>query len=163
METRKNELQLVAEDKSLSELLPFVKQCLGDAGCTPKTQRQVATAAEEVFVNIAHYAYGAKTGPVSVRMEVSAQPPAVTLTFADRGLPFDPLAEPDPDVSLSGEERGIGGLGSFMTKMIMDELQYQYSGGQSILTMKRISKVLLWKKQIFLSASPCSCVNALSM
>ena len=105
MKSESYELQVISEENNLAEVLFFVKQCLGDAGYAPKTQRQVATAAEEVFVNIAHYAFGSETGSVSVHMEITDDPAAVTLIFMDSGIPFDPLKEQDPDVTLPGEDR----------------------------------------------------------
>ena len=82
-------------------------------------------------------AYEPEIGPVRVGMEFTDMPDAVTLIFADSGMPFNPLEKQDPDVSLPGEEREIGGLGIFMTKMIMDEMTYEYSKGQNILSMKK--------------------------
>ena len=137
MNSKAYELQLTSEENNLTELLSFVKERLAEAGYSLKMQRQIATAAEEVFVNIAHYAYEPEIGPVCVGMELTDMPDAVTLTFADTGMPFNPLEKQDPDVSLPGEEREIGGLGIFMTKMIMDEMTYEYSKGQNILSMRK--------------------------
>ena len=59
------------------------------------------------------------------------------LRFADRGMPFDPLAKKDPDVTLSSEERDIGGLGIFMVKKTMDDVEYRYENGQNILKIRK--------------------------
>ena len=72
-----------------------------------------------------------------MRLESEMSPKSVTISFIDGGKPFDPTAKPDPDVTLSAEEREIGGLGIFMTKKIMDEVRYEYAGGKNILTMKK--------------------------
>ena len=70
-------------------------------------------------------------------MEVSEDPVAVTITFVDHGVPYDPLAKKDPDVGLTAAEREVGGLGIFMTKKIMDDVAYAYEDGKNILTLKK--------------------------
>ena len=70
-------------------------------------------------------------------MEVTEEPVAVTITFLDHGIPYDPLAKTDPDVSLSAQERDIGGLGIFLAKKTMDDISYEYKNGQNILTLKK--------------------------
>jgi anti-sigma regulatory factor (Ser/Thr protein kinase) len=96
---------------------------------------QISVAAEEIYVNIAHYAYAPETGTVTLRLELQEEPPAVTLTFLDSGIPFNPLDRTDPDVSLPAEEREIGGLGIFMTRKSMDDLRYEFRDGQNVLTL----------------------------
>ena len=98
---------------------------------------QINLAVEEIFVNIASYAYRPETGKATVRFEVSEEPVTVTITFLDHGVPYDPLARQDPDVTLPAEERDIGGLGIFLTKQIMDDVSYEYCRGQNILRIKK--------------------------
>ena len=98
---------------------------------------QISLAAEEVFVNIAHYAYAPDKGRAVVRVEVSGDPVSVTITFMDHGMPYDPLGNEDPDLTLSAEERQIGGLGVFLVKKTMDDVNYEYKNGQNILTLKK--------------------------
>ena len=98
---------------------------------------QIGVAVEEIFVNIANYAYHPDKGNATVRVEVSGDPVCVTITFVDHGVPYDPLAKDDPDVTLSADDREIGGLGIFMTKRIMDDVAYEYKDGQNILTLKK--------------------------
>ena len=129
------EITIEAKVEKLQEVLDFIEQHLAGAGCPMKTQTQIAIAAEEIFVNIASYAYAPGSGNATVCMEVSQEPAAVTLTFVDSGKPFDPTRKADPDVTLPAEERGIGGLGIFMTKKIMDDVKYAYRNGQNCLTM----------------------------
>ena len=131
------ELRIPAVVEKLPELLAFIEQQLEEVGCPLKTQMEIAVADEEVFVNIASYAYAPGTGAVTVRIEISDDPAAATITFSDSGIPFDPLKKADPDVTLSAEEREIGGLGIFMTKKIMDDVTYTYRDGQNILTLKK--------------------------
>ena len=102
-----------------------------------KTIMQMDVALEEIFVNVANYAYVPNKGNVTVRVETSSQQPSVTLTFLDHGVPYNPLEKEDPDVTLSADEREIGGLGIFMTKKMMDEITYERRGDQNILTMKK--------------------------
>lgn len=123
--------------ENLPQVQSFVGELLEEAGCPMKTMMQIDVIVEEVFVNIAHYAYGTGHGKAAVRAEISGEPPVVTITFTDRGMPYDPLAREDPDVTLPAEKREIGGLGIFMTKKMMDEVRYEYRDGQNILTLKK--------------------------
>ena len=131
------ELVVKSLTDNLESVLGFVDSELEDCGCSPKTMIQIDIAVEELFVNIAHYAYGSDTGPATIRVERSEDPRAVTITFIDCGMPYDPLAKPDPDTTLSVEEREIGGLGIFMVKKSMDDLTYEYRDGKNILTIKK--------------------------
>ena len=102
-----------------------------------KTQMQIDVAVEEVFVNIASYAYTPGIGSATVRIESSQDPAAVTITFIDRGIPYNPLLKEDPDVTLSAEERAIGGLGIYMVKKAVDDISYVYRDGQNILSISK--------------------------
>ena len=102
-----------------------------------KAQMQIGVAVEEIFVNIAHYAYAPEKGMATVRVEISEDPVTVTSTFLDHGVPFDPRAKTDPDRSLGAEARQIGGLGIFLTRQFMDDVAYAYKNGQNILTLKK--------------------------
>ena len=133
----RNEFETEAKNENLSQVLSFIEQHLERAGCMPKAQMQISVAAEEIFVNIANYAYKPGNGKVAVRVEVSEDPITVAITFMDNGKPFDPTKKEDPDVTLSAEERDIGGLGIFMTKQMMDDVSYEYSEGKNILTLKK--------------------------
>ena len=121
----------------LDEINAFVDAELEACGCSPKAQMQVALAVEEIFVNIAHYAYNPEVGEAEVSVDTSGDPPSVTIRFLDHGKPFNPLAKPDADTTLSAEERDIGGLGILMVKKSMDDVQYQYEDGCNILTLKK--------------------------
>ena len=132
-----NELELEATDDNLQKVLDFVDSRLDASECPMKSKMQLDLAVEEIFVNIAHYAYAPGNGKATVRVEVAGDPVAVTITFVDRGVPYDPLKKADPDVTLSAEERDIGGLGIFLTKKVMDDVSYEYKDGQNILTLKK--------------------------
>ena len=131
------ELTTEASTDKLDEVLGFIDEILDEWDCPMKIATQINIAAEEIFVNIANYAYAPEKGMATVRVEISDQPAAVTITFADRGKPFDPTKKADPDVTLSAEERDIGGLGIFMTKKMMDDVRYEYTEGQNVLTLRK--------------------------
>lgn len=132
------ELTVEAAAENLTQVMAFVEQHLEEADCPLKAQMQLAVAAEEIFVNIAHYAYAPGTGEAAVRLDIADDPAAVTLTFTDSGVPFNPLERDDPDVTLSAEERGIGGLGIYMTKKTMDDVRYEHRDGKNILTLVKM-------------------------
>ena len=98
---------------------------------------QIDIAIDELFGNIAHYAYNPEIGQATVRVEVIEDPLAVTITFIDNGVPYDPLAKEDPDTTLSIEDREIGGLGIYMVKKSMDDITYEYKNGQNFLKIKK--------------------------
>lgn len=102
-----------------------------------KAQIQIDIAIDELFGNIAQYAYHPETGNATVRVEVLESPLVVVITFIDHGVPYDPLAKDDPDVTLSAEDRVAGGLGIYLAKKTMDELSYTYQNGQNILMIKK--------------------------
>ena len=132
-----DELELEAVVENLPYVQEFIDSHLEKTGCPPRAQMQIGLAAEEIFVNIASYAYAPEKGRAKVRVEVSGDPVTVTITFLDRGMPYDPLQKEDPDVTLPAEERDIGGLGILLTKKTMDDVAYEYRDGQNILTLKK--------------------------
>ena len=131
------ELEIEALSENLPQVLAFVDEQLEAADCPMKIQIQIDIAVEEIFVNIAHYAYAPETGKAMVRIETLADPPSVDITFIDNGVPYDPLAKADPDITLSVKERKKGGLGIFMVKNTMDNVSYEYKDGKNILTIKK--------------------------
>ena len=130
-----NELTLDATVENLDKVLAFVDKFLEGMDCPPKTQMQIDVAVEELFVNIAHYAYTPNQGQATIRIEAEADPTAVSITLMDRGIPYDPLAKPDPDITLSASERQIGGLGVFLTKKLTDDVRYDRRDGKNILLL----------------------------
>ena len=131
------EITIVATLDNLDTVLAFVDQQMEEAGCSMRMMTQVDVAVEEIFVNIAHYAYHPEVGEAIVRCEAGGDPFQVVVGFADRGRPYNPLAREDPDVTLDAEQRQIGGLGIFMTKKLMDDIQYEFQDGQNILTLRK--------------------------
>jgi len=128
-----DELVIEATLENMEPVLDFIDQRLAD--CPEKVKNQIALVVDEVFSNIAFYAYHPETGSVKVSIVVSSN--AITMEFEDSGAPFDPLAAEDPDISLSAEERGTGGLGILMVKNLMDVVQYRREGHKNILTIKK--------------------------
>ncbi len=130
-----DELQVAARVENLDIVNEFIDEKLEEVGCSPRTQMQVDLAVEEIFINIASYAYRPGEGPVTIRVSVTEDPIRVTLMFIDNGVPFDPLAKEDADVTVPAEERQIGGLGIFLVKKTMDSVTYEYKDGKNILTV----------------------------
>ena len=124
-----------AKVDALSDILGFVDQTLETYECPMKIQTAICVAIEEVFVNVAHYAYGDGEGDMTLGISFDEESREITFRRADKGVPFDPLKKPDPDITLSAEEREIGGLGIFITKKTMDTVTYAYENGENILTM----------------------------
>lgn len=136
-DANRSELDIEATVANLHKVLYFVDKKLKAVGCPLKIKLQINLAVEEIFVNIANYAYNPDKGNATVRVEVEDDPLMVVITFIDKGVPYDPLTRQDPDISLSADKRRIGGLGIFLTKKTMDNLTYEYKDGQNILKMKK--------------------------
>ena len=126
-----------AKTEALLDVLGFVEEQLESYECPMKIQTAICVAIEEVFVNVAHYAYGGKEGDVTFAIDFEEETRNVTIQMTDKGVAFDPLKKPDPDITLSAEEREIGGLGIFITKKTMDLVTYAYENGENILTMRK--------------------------
>lgn len=131
------ELTVAAKLEELNKVLEFVEAVLDEKECPMKARMQIAIAVEEIFVNIAHYAYRPIEGEATIRVCVNEAPLQVTIQFLDGGRPYNPLEKADPDTTLSAEEREIGGLGIFMVKKSMDSLTYDYQEGKNILTIRK--------------------------
>ena len=121
--------------ENLSMVNEMVDRVLTDNDCPARIQMQIDVAVEEIYVNIASYAYHPGKGDATVSISILSEPKRAVITFSDSGTPYDPLKKPDPDVTLGAEERQIGGLGIYMVKKSMDDVTYSYSEGQNILTI----------------------------
>ncbi len=131
------QLDIEARVENLDAVIAFVDEQIEIFDCSPKVQMQIDVAVEEIFVNIANYAYNPEVGPATIRVELNKDIPAVEISFIDHGVKYDPLAKEDPDITLSAKERAIGGLGIFMVKKTMDDITYEYKDGQNILKIKK--------------------------
>ena len=129
------ELTLEAKVANLQQVLDFVDENLKSMRCPMKILMQIDVAVEEIYVNVASYAYAPNTGSVTIQMELQEHPRTVVITFIDSGIPYNPLAKADPDVTLSAAERAIGGLGIYMVKKSMDKMEYEYTDQKNVLKM----------------------------
>jgi len=127
-----NELLIEATLENMGSVLDFINASIGD--CPPKIQNQIGIAADEIFSNIARYAYRPKTGKATIRVIAGDD---ITIEFEDAGVAYNPLEKDDPDTTLSADERDVGGLGIFMVKNIMDSVEYRREGNNNILTIKK--------------------------
>ena len=124
-QNKQNTLTIKAAVENLETVQTFVDEFLEAVGCPMKAQMQIDVAVEEIFVNIASYAYAPGTGDAAVCVELPEDGSSVTISFTDRGKAYDPLSRDDPDISLPAEQRDVGGLGILMTKKLMDEVSYE--------------------------------------
>lgn len=131
------ELTIDAAIENIPAVTDFVNGQLETFGCPMKVQMQIDVAVDELFSNIAHYAYDPGVGQATVRVELLEEPPSAVISFIDNGVPYDPLKKEDPDTSLPAEERQIGGLGVYMVKKSMDAVEYEYKDGQNILKITK--------------------------
>ena len=131
------ELKLPATVDNISAVTNFVEHELTERNCPKSAKAQINIAIDEIFGNIAQYAYNPENGDATVRVEVTDDPIEVILTFMDKGKPYNPLEKADPDVTLSAKERKVGGLGIFIVKKSMDEIDYHYEDGKNVLKIRK--------------------------
>ncbi|MCR4645321.1 MAG: ATP-binding protein [Oscillospiraceae bacterium] len=129
------ELTIAATIDALDAVNELVEAQLDETDCSMRARMQIGLAVEEIFVNIASYAYAPETGEATVQVGLTPDGSAVCITFIDQGVPYDPLAKEDPDVSLPLEKRPVGGLGILLVKNIMDDVRYEHTDGKNILTI----------------------------
>ena len=130
------ELKIKASDESMQAVNDFIHSMLPE-NCDEMILNQIDLAVEEIFVNIAHYS-GSEEAEISCGYHIGGDGSSVlTMIFKDRGKPFNPLAKPDPDLTLSAEERNIGGLGIFLTKKFMDSVEYEFIDNMNILKISK--------------------------
>ena len=130
-------LTLEATIENIPRVTAFVDELLEKNDCAMKAQLQIDVAIDEIFCNIASYAYGGATGEVTVQFDLDPSTRMASITFIDGGIPFDPLQQTDPDVTLSIEERQVGGLGIFLVKKTMDRMEYRREDDRNILTIHK--------------------------
>ena len=133
--TRK--LTIEARVDNLDLVQAFVNKELSKAGCSEKVKYLIDLSVEELFVNIAHYAYTSDSNKVVIGVTLQENPKAVIITFADNGIPYNPLKAKSPDLKAAPEERSEGGLGIYLARKSMDDMQYRYRDGQNLLTITK--------------------------
>lgn len=121
----------------IPEITGFIDRELEACGCPARQQMQIDVAIDELLSNIALYAYPAGAGEVTVGFGFEAGSRTAVLMFSDSGIPYNPLEKPDPDISLPAEKRQIGGLGIFIVRKTMDEMNYSREDGKNILFIKK--------------------------
>ena len=126
-----------AKPAALEIVNTFIQEKLQTIDCSKHIRMQLKLAVEEIFVNISSYAYHPEVGQAEVGVDIDGDPPTVTIRFLDQGRPFNPLEKPDADITLSAQEREIGGLGILLVKKIMDQVDYAYENGKNILIIKK--------------------------
>ena len=131
------ELTVDATISNIERVIDFVNEELERLDCPVKTQMQIDIAIDELFSNIANYAYHPETGATTVQIDVKEKPLSVILTFIDNGKPYDPLKHQDPDTKASLEERDAGGLGIYIVKQSMNDISYEYRDGMNILKIRK--------------------------
>ncbi len=129
------ELKIDATLDNLDNVLAFIEEALDEIGVPMKIMTQMNIVAEEIYVNIAHYAYNPHIGEALIKIDEDGE--NIYVTFEDGGVPYNPLEKEDPDITKSAEERDIGGLGIFMVKNMMDDIAYNYENNKNILTIKK--------------------------
>lgn len=133
-------ITLEATIENIGKVTDFVDDFLEEYQCPFKSKMQIDIAIDELFGNIANYTYGDQTGEATVCVEWNESNSFITISFIDQGIPFNPLETEEPDITLSVEERKIGGLGIHLVKKNMDEIEYQYVDGKNRLKIsKKIS------------------------
>ena len=129
------EMTVQATLENIEVVTDFVNAELDRLDCPEHARAQIDIAIDELFGNIARYAYDPQEGPATVRIETQENPQRVILTFTDHGVKYNPLLKEDPELPKKARERSIGGLGIFMVKQTMDAVEYQYKDGSNILTL----------------------------
>ena len=132
-----SEIKLPALIENSADAVEFVSQALAEMNAPTPAKISLITAVEEIFSNIAFYAYGGETGDARIVMDTGDDGCSVTLTFIDKGIAFDPLAKDDPDLTIALKDRPIGGLGILIVKKTMDETHYSRVDDENRFTIKK--------------------------
>lgn len=132
-----SDMTVAAKVEALSQVIQYINENLKNFGCHEELINQIDLAVEEIFVNIALYAYNGGEGNALISMELYGNPPQAIIRFSDRGKPYNPTAREDPDLLLPLQERPIGGLGIFLVRKCMDSMEYEYKNGRNMLTLRK--------------------------
>jgi anti-sigma regulatory factor (Ser/Thr protein kinase) len=131
------ELQIDAVGDNAALAIDFVTSCMESLSHQERSEVEMSIAVDEIFSNVAYYAYGENVGVVTIAVDINEDERAVSVAFIDEGLAYDPLGATDPDILLSDDERTVGGYGIFLVKKIMDEVTYRRAGNKNILTVTK--------------------------
>ncbi len=134
------ELKIEATIDNLAQVFRFLADSMENCNVDPKVKRQIKLCVEELFVNIAHYAYDPDVGMAKISIDTVTDgngKPRMVISFADKGRPYDPLSAPEPDLEAELDDRRIGGLGVFLVRTAMDSVEYEHKDGQNITTIEK--------------------------
>ena len=124
------------DTKEVSLLATFVDEVCEKLGFDPAVTMQMNLAIEEAVVNVMDYAYPKGTkGDITIEAQANNQ--RLKFTIIDSGKPFDPTVKADADITLSAEERPIGGLGIYLVRQLMDSINYERVNGLNVLTLRK--------------------------
>lgn len=128
-----------ASMEHLGQVMSLTEEILRQAGCGEDDERLIGISVEEIFTNIASYAYGQGEGQVTIEFEILGEDREreAVVCFRDRGIPYNPLERKDPDLGLPIQQRPVGGLGIYMVKKFMDHVDYRYDSGNNVTTMRK--------------------------
>lgn len=115
-----------------------VRAFLAPCSCSMRTLLELDMLVEEIFINIASYAYPDKRGTAAIDLALNDKKDAITITFRDSGIPYNPLKKPSPDLSSPASARQIGGLGIFLVQKYADQLSYVYEDGENRLSLRKV-------------------------
>lgn len=130
------ELRITNDLKEITVLVDFVKDLCKELALPIETEMNINLALEEAVVNVIMYAYPVQE-PHDILLKVSSDENQLIFLLTDKGSFFDPTMVADADLTLSIEERPIGGFGIFLIRRIMNEVSYQRLDGENRLTMKK--------------------------
>lgn len=131
------EIILDATVENIAVATDFLEKCLSETNCPKQVRVQMNIAMDELLGNIVRYAYGEADGQAVIRFELEKHPEAVCVIFIDRGIPYNPLEKKDPDIALPAKERKVGGLGIYIVRQFMDEMEYERNDGQNRLLIRK--------------------------
>lgn len=132
-----NKITVPAKLDELDHVLDFINDLLEANDCVMKVKLQINIAVEEIFVNIANYAYAPKEGEAEIECSINNEPKSISICFIDSGAPYNPLEKTDPDITLSSEDRKIGGLGIYIVKKCMDQVLYEHKDDKNNFTIRK--------------------------
>ena len=128
-------LEIAAQKENLDKVFAFVTESLSLLSCPKKEFMQIKMVLEELFINIASYAYGENGGNVAINFLLYPEENKACITITDSGMPFDPTRKPEVDINASLEDRPVGGLGIHLVRQLMDSVSYRREDGKNILTL----------------------------
>lgn len=136
-EIQRNSITVKADINSIPFVNDLVESFLESHGVAFKIQMQINVVIDEILSNIAQYSFGEATGMATIVYEFEPKERMLTITFIDDGIEYNPLNSKTPDITLTAEERDIGGLGIFMVKKFTDDLHYEYKDGYNHFTLRK--------------------------